>query len=662
MPKVSQTAGAWRRGAQSDKVSGSRRGQRLASIFLSYVREDEPRARALAGLLEREGHSVWWDRQITGGAEFAEEIEAALKAADKVVVLWSQASVRSAWVRDEAAAGRDSGRLVPIALDGTEAPLGFRQFQTIDFSDWRGRGRPKAWAALLGAVAPSANGAMPSSAQPARARGSRWRDVPLGVTLAAVFIALLSAAAFFYLKTDRAAANTVLVQPLSDSASRRAAQDLVVRLGSGDAAAASGLRITADAKAHAGLLLQVSARDGPGKPSRDLTLLSGKDRSLLWAGHFEASSGSTSDLAAQLSSAAGLVLSCATQAASNPVRLEPGVLGLYLTGCSRIEEQFDETATNVTPLFEKVVTRSPKFAPGWEKLLESEAWRVIFEPDSDFAAPLRQHVARARHLSMDVPALALADAALRPSNDYAGRISALEGGIKRHPASSSLHSTLASMLMNVGLQGAAVDEALKAAELDPLSASTRTNFIFILAHAGALQRAREELKRAEQLWPGTTAVRQARFFVEFRYGDPRLALQLAREGAERSSGNATDAYLSARINPTPQNIERAISEQEEVHRRVPIYVGGLVQALATFGRYDEALQALLNYATPAYAGYNSETFFRPMMKPVRRDPRFMQAMARMGLAAYWKRSGRWPDFCFEPDLPYDCRKEADKYL
>lgn len=25
---------------------------------------------------------------------------------------------------------------------------------------------------------------------------------------------------------------------------------------------------------------------------------------------------------------------------------------------------------------------------------------------------------------------------------------------------------------------------------------------------------------------------------------------------------------------------------------------------------------------------------------------------------YWRKSGKWPDFCFRPDLPYDCKAEA----
>ncbi|HEU5482211.1 MAG TPA: toll/interleukin-1 receptor domain-containing protein, partial [Sphingomicrobium sp.] len=114
----------------------------MASVFLSYDREDTARARPIVAGLEKAGHVVWWDRHIKGGAEYAEEIEQALKQCDTVIVLWSENSVKSAWVRDEAAAARDSGKLVPVLLDRIEAPLGFRQLQNVDLSRWRGRGKP----------------------------------------------------------------------------------------------------------------------------------------------------------------------------------------------------------------------------------------------------------------------------------------------------------------------------------------------------------------------------------------------------------------------------------------------------------------------------------------------------------------------------------------
>src|SRR5690348_13536461 len=153
----------------------------MANIFLSYDRDDEARARSIAKLLEQTGHSVWWDRQIKGGGEFSAEIEAALAQADKVIVLWSEEAVRSAWVRDEAAVGRDTGRLVPVSIDGTQAPLGFRQFQTIDLSKWKGRGAPAEIDDLLSALnTPARTPAPPLKAEGKRAKAKLSRPILFG--------------------------------------------------------------------------------------------------------------------------------------------------------------------------------------------------------------------------------------------------------------------------------------------------------------------------------------------------------------------------------------------------------------------------------------------------------------------------------------------------
>ena len=91
----------------------------MARIFLSYSREDRASAERLARIMEAAGHDVWWDRRLDSGEEFAAEIEAELDKADVVVVAWSATSIKSRWVRDEAAVGGDSDRLVPVSLDGT---------------------------------------------------------------------------------------------------------------------------------------------------------------------------------------------------------------------------------------------------------------------------------------------------------------------------------------------------------------------------------------------------------------------------------------------------------------------------------------------------------------------------------------------------------------
>ncbi len=111
---------------------------RETTVFFSYSRADKARALPIIHMLEQAGFAVWWDGVLEAGVRFVEISEDALDSARAVIVLWSQNSVNSNWVRDEATVGRDLSRLLPISLDGSLPPLGFRQFQALDFSGWKG--------------------------------------------------------------------------------------------------------------------------------------------------------------------------------------------------------------------------------------------------------------------------------------------------------------------------------------------------------------------------------------------------------------------------------------------------------------------------------------------------------------------------------------------
>ena len=140
----------------------------MAKVFLSYSREDASAAKQLAECIGRAGHQVWWDRQIQGGSRFATEIDRELKEADAVVVLWSRASVDSAWVQDEAAEGRDTGRLVPTTIGNVRPPLGFRQFQSVALGPLDGGTDANGVDALIEAIQKiSGNGTAKQSSAPA---------------------------------------------------------------------------------------------------------------------------------------------------------------------------------------------------------------------------------------------------------------------------------------------------------------------------------------------------------------------------------------------------------------------------------------------------------------------------------------------------------------
>jgi len=182
------------------------------------------------------------------------------------------------------------------------------------------------------------------------------------------------------------------------------------------------------------------------------------------------------------------------------------------------------------------------------------------------------------------------------------------------------------------------------------------------AYAGHTQDAFAELKKADQLFPGAPTLEDARYGLELRYGDPKEALALLHgtvDVGQISSQQA--AFLRARIDPSPENIERSIAEDRMENEANPDFISQIVQTLAQFGRKDEVISIMLHYGGGPVAGLESETFFRPALRDVWRDPRSMAAAAHLGLLHYWKASGNWPDFCSDPTLPYDCKTEAAKY-
>jgi TolB-like protein/Tfp pilus assembly protein PilF len=188
-------------------------------VFLSYARLDRPRVQPLVTALEASGLDVWWDARIEGGALFAKTIAAALEASDAVIVVWSKRSIESNWVLDEAMHGRDRRRLIPVSFDGSESPLGFRQFHTIDLSAWSGDTRSAEWAATLHAIAAIAGTPLPAP-MPVAPRGPLARITRRRVIAGGTGLALAAAGGAAYLTWRSAkvarSSNSVAVLPFQN--------------------------------------------------------------------------------------------------------------------------------------------------------------------------------------------------------------------------------------------------------------------------------------------------------------------------------------------------------------------------------------------------------------------------------------------------------------
>ena len=650
----------------------------MAKLFLSYSRKDEARARRFTEWLEREGHDVWRDEDdIGGGTSFSSEIENALKECDVVLVLWSADSVQSGWVRDEAGYGRDRGKLIPFSLDGTEPPLGFRLYQSIDLSKWKGLGDPASTERIRAAIdrfarAPAADRRAP----PRPPAASRWTKIAArGPLLAGSALGIAVAATLVFLSWTRWSGDrqiTIAVQASPASSDRAMAADYA-NLAAADMAAFPPRRFDratvigpADAAGRTSGYRMEIATDPHGASTNATATLSDEDgHTTLWSENWSVADASAADLKAQVSAAASKAAFCLTDARGGSSRLSQPALGLYLNGCTRLAEA-KLADIDFVRMFERVTELAPDFGPAWDYLALSRSWLANDLQGSSptaYAAALqsaREAIAVARKLNPNSGMSYDAEYYLIPNDTLRG-LQVLERGARIDPDDGLLQLDLSQELLTVGRMSDSVQAAQRAVELEPSTPYARSQYIQALVYSGEFSKAKEDIAAARRKWPNDQQIDFAEFGLQFRYGDPRIALQLMPR-----IGDLTDAdmvpnrkFIAARLDATPAKIDDAIAALNARWATSQSGRNRVLLALANFGRVDQAYQLMDDRKFQPFI--ESSVLFRPDFAEVRADPRFMQIAARLGLVRYWRDSGYWPDFCTSEQLRYDCKAEAAKY-
>lgn len=641
----------------------------MASVFLSYDRNDANQARGIAKALERAGNSVWWDRHIQGGTQFSRAIEQALHDADAVVVLWSTESVQSTWVRDEAAEGRDSGKLIPVTLDGALPPMGFRQFQVIGIPA-TGHARNVALQSLADAVASIAGkeanvDRSSHSPNPPRAAATPhrpWRLSPVWAALVAAVITL-TGVGYFLFRPASASTSVTVAAADGSAASQALARDLLFKLSTLQSSRRQAIRIISDRKSAGDdpdLVFQVASEPGA-KTAASLALVSRRDGQILWSGEIVPPSGTNADLNQQIAFSAGGVLDCAGRALTPATPLKPDTLTLYLGACARIAGLLGGDVSEVIPLFEEVTRQAPKFADGWAKLLLAMSPPPIEQRTtmtSKTRAQVSAVVEQARALDPDMPEAAFAEIISLPDDAIVQKFALIERALKASPDDPNLLILRSSLLGEVGRWNAAIVDARNASRLDPLNPWYQNSYLQTLGSAGQTEAAFEELAHAERNWPGASNTLESRLWLNIRFGDPQEAIRLLRSGVSNLP-TEVQLILLAKISPTPENLGKARTIIRGALKSGG-NLAGPIQGAALVGITSELWPVLLHAKDHSSKEYS--VLFRPAFREFRHDPRFLQVVKRTGVLAYWQQSGKWPDFCGDPDLPYDCKAEAAKKI
>ncbi len=139
----------------------------MADVFLSYSREDTVRAEQVAKGLTAAGLNVFWDNEIPPGTTWADYIEQKLTQSKALIVLWSEHSTKSQWVREEARMGRDKGVLIPVSIDSAQPPFGFGEVKAANLANWNGEADHPHWRRFVDAVQNATRLERPAAPEPA---------------------------------------------------------------------------------------------------------------------------------------------------------------------------------------------------------------------------------------------------------------------------------------------------------------------------------------------------------------------------------------------------------------------------------------------------------------------------------------------------------------
>lgn len=101
-------------------------------VFVSYSHHDREIVRQIVASLEKAGFRVYWDQSNIPGDTWDAKLDKALDRATCVVVIWSNNSVNSKFVRAEALKALERNILVAARIDQAGFPVPFNVIQTAD--------------------------------------------------------------------------------------------------------------------------------------------------------------------------------------------------------------------------------------------------------------------------------------------------------------------------------------------------------------------------------------------------------------------------------------------------------------------------------------------------------------------------------------------------
>ena len=628
------------------------------TVFVSYARDDQPKAQHLVKALEHHGYRVWWDGLISGGHAFSDKIERALADADAIVVLWSEHSIHSHWVRDEAGFARDHNRMVPVSLDGSDAPLGFRQLHHIDFSHWHGGATTAPFIQLCQSIEEVAGLA---HADDSRRRSDHRFDISrrhaiIGGGAIATFAAL--GGGFFLFRGSPAEASRIAVLPFRNLGgdtsqtyfSDGLAEELRATLSRTDqlavAAQTSSDRFrdaTTDAKSAAKALGVTYLVEGSVRSSDDnvriaTRIINGQTGFDQWSKNFDSK---TSDSLTIQADIANFVTDAILADIDKDLRpservggtKKPEAFDAFLRGSALYRLSEGENSDRAAlALFDKAVAIDPNYAAAHAARSRVLTYIANNYARGDTLGPTYERaIAAARRSIAIAPDLAEGYSALgfvlfNGQLDAKGAAQPYEQSYKLGFGNADILSAYANFAGRTGRFDEGREAILRAEQLDPLNPAVFRNAAMLEYAAHNMDAAESEFRSALSINPKATNIYSGLGDIAILRGDYENAHDLyAKEGDPVSMWRGlaiADGKLGRQAEADKDLGQMLKLGADTVHYQQ-------AQILAQWGRKDEALATLETAYAKRDAGL-VRLRNDPLLDPVREDARFSELEQRIG--------------------------------
>jgi TolB-like protein/DNA-binding winged helix-turn-helix (wHTH) protein/Tfp pilus assembly protein PilF len=343
-------------------------------------------------------------------------------------------------------------------------------------------------------------------------------------------------------------------------------------------------------------------------------------------------------------------------------------------------------------MLEGAVARDPGLAEAWASLGLTRLNIVVVRPgraSSGFRnrdpearlAAARMEAEQALALDPNAVDALLALAII----DYRARVIPLAEAENRFravleisPENPDVNVRMGMMLLELGRIRDASEHFARAARLDPLNVTTYGFYLPSLVYTGRHEEAQRIIESGRTPWYATSFQRLENALVAGQVDEARAWLEFGRE---------FPAYGPHGLTPSPSGDSATKNRLDGLFERlVAVEASGDTAADTRLARdfIAAADEGLILHSYVALflgaAGFEDPVFdlvrnrlnvddlyirsvlFRPALAGLRADPRVMQWFDAGTQLDYWMATGRWPDFCADPDLPYNCREAGQRFI